>query len=216
MSDQIKNRVVGAIVLFALAIIFLPKIFDGEKQSQRQAFVTIPDKPTHQQPDVSKIQLNKPPAVKQETVAPKQTESELVVTEKTVAEKVDTDKAIQEKLSQQKTGSANAEKVNEAAKQSTVVTSSAKKVQTKSAIKAEGWVIRMGSFGNPNNVNALVKKLRKQGFTAYSVPAVPRSGVTNKVYVGPELSKKKLQAMQPKLKKAFKEAGVIERYNPIQ
>ncbi|MGB0832881.1 MAG: SPOR domain-containing protein [Psychrobium sp.] len=213
MSDQIKNRVVGAIVLFALAIIFLPKIFDGEKQSQRQAFVTIPDKPTHQQPDVSKIQLNKPPAVKQETVAPKQTESELVVTEKTVAEKVASEKAIQEKLSQQETGS---EKVNEAAKQSTVVTSSANKIQPKPALKAEGWVIRMGSFGNPNNVNALVKKLRKQGFTAYSVPAVPRSGITNKVYVGPELSKKKLQAMQPKLKKAFKEAGVIEKYNPIQ
>lgn len=213
MSDQIKNRVVGVIVLFALAIIFLPKIFDGEKQSQRQAFVTIPDKPTHQQPDVSKIQLNKPPAVKQETVAPKQTESELVVTEKTVAEKVASEKAIQEKLSQQETGS---EKVNEAAKQSTVVTSSANKIQPKPALKAEGWVIRMGSFGNPNNVNALVKKLRKQGFTAYSVPAVPRSGITNKVYVGPELSKKKLQAMQPKLKKAFKEAGVIEKYNPIQ
>ncbi|MCG7531742.1 SPOR domain-containing protein [Psychrobium sp. MM17-31] len=216
MSDQIKNRVVGAIVLFALAIIFLPKIFDGEKQSQRQAFVTIPDKPTHQQPDVSKIQLDKPPAAKKETIEPKQTESEVIVTEKTAAATAASEKPIQEKLSQQKTGSAKAEQVNDAAKQSTVVTSSAKKIQTKPAIKAEGWVIRMGSFGNPNNVNALVKKLRKQGFTAYSVPAVPRSGVTNKVYVGPELSKKKLRAMQPKLKKAFKEAGVIEKYNPIQ
>ncbi|MGB1298409.1 MAG: SPOR domain-containing protein [Psychrobium sp.] len=201
MSDQIKNRVVGAIVLFALAIIFLPKIFDGEKQSQRQAFVTIPDKPTHQQPDVSKIQLNKPPVVKNEVVEPKKIDNEVVVTEKTVAAKVAPVKAEQD---------------DEASKQSTVVTSPAKKIKPKPAIKAEGWVIRMGSFGNPNNVNALVKRLRKQGFTAYSVPAVPRAGITNKVYVGPELSKKKLQAMQPKLKRAFKEAGVIEKYNPLQ
>ncbi|WP_435277010.1 SPOR domain-containing protein [Psychrobium sp. nBUS_13] len=196
MSDQIKNRVVGAVVLFALAIIFLPKIFDGEKESQRQAFVKIPTKPTHQQPDVSKIELSKPPVdIKQ---------NDKVVQENS-AEAHSTVQAVKD-----------AAKTNE---RDDIVTKSAHKEVTKSTIaapiKAKGWVIRMGSFGNPSNVNTLLKNLRKKGFTAYSVPAVPRAGVTNKVYVGPELDKKKLQSLQPKLKKAFKESGVIEKYNPI-
>jgi len=194
VSDQIKNRVVGAIVLFALAIIFLPKIFDGEKESQRQAFVKIPTKPIHQQPDVSQIELSKPPVDSNR--------------EERLAD--DAKVAI-------KTAAAQAEDVEN--KQDKVVSKPVKKPAVKPvvkpAIKAQGWVIRMGSFGNPNNVNTLLKNLRKKGFTAYSVPAVPRSGVTNKVYVGPELNKKTLQSLQPRLKKVFKESGVIEKYNPI-
>ena len=196
MSDQIKNRVVGAIVLFALAIIFLPKIFDGEKESQRQAFVKIPTKPIHQQPDVSQIELSKPPV------------------DSNREERLADDAKVAIKTTP---AAAQAEDVEN--KQDKVVSKPVKKPAVKPvvkpAIKAQGWVIRMGSFGNPNNVNTLLKNLRKKGFTAYSVPAVPRSGVTNKVYVGPELNKKTLQSLQPRLKKAFKESGVIEKYNPI-
>lgn len=196
MSDQIKNRVVGAIVLFALAIIFLPKIFDGEKESQRQAFVKIPTKPVHQQPDVSKIELSKPPV---DTALEEHSGDDAKISNKTVPSTVQAEAA--------------------KSKQDKVVSKPVAKPVVKPtvnpAIKAQGWVIRMGSFGNPSNVNTLLKNLRKKGFTAYSVPAVPRSGVTNKVYVGPELDKKKLQSLQPRLKKAFKESGVIEKYNPI-
>lgn len=196
MSDQIKNRVVGAIVLFALAIIFLPKIFDGNKESQRQAFVKIPTKPTHQQPDVSKIELSRAPvgATPADDGVPEVISTNLADDKQENIDVIET-------------------------KQDEVVSKPASKPRVKpvvtSPIKAKGWVIRMGSFGNPNNVNTLLKNLRKKGFTAYSVPAVPRSGVTNKVYVGPELDKKTLQSLQPKLKKAFKESGVIEKYNPI-
>ncbi|MGB0899056.1 MAG: SPOR domain-containing protein [Psychrobium sp.] len=196
MSDQIKNRVVGAVVLFALAIIFLPKIFDGEKESQRQAFVKIPTKPTHQQPDVSKIELSTPPV-------------DITPNGKVVFEKSSGDKSVVKSVKD----AANDVGPDDAFNKS-VPKQVTKSVVTK-VIKAKGWVIRMGSFGNPSNVNTLLKNLRKKGFTAYSVPAVPRSGVTNKVYIGPELDKKKLQSLQPKLKKAFKESGVIEKYNPI-
>lgn len=180
MSDQMKNRVVGAIVLFSLAIIFLPKIFDGEKESRRRDFVAIPKKPIHQVPDMSKVLA-----------------------------------------SNSTTNALNAEKV--VIKQSTAVKKVVEVVSKntpitlpKESIKAQAWVIRMGSFGNPDNVKALVAKLRKKGFTAFSIPSTPKMGTVNKVYVGPELNKKMLFKLQPKLKRLFKESGVIEKYDPLQ
>lgn len=193
MSDQVKNRLVGAIVLFALAIIFLPKIFDGEKESQRREFVAIPQKPQHQVPDLSKLpqqQVNE--AVVKEATSEGVTQSTSINVESIP----DKSKPVEPKAKPQ-------------------VAKPAPKANKPVTTKAQAWVIRMGSFGNPSNVKTLVKKLRAKGFTAFSVPSTPKQGVSNRVYVGPELNKKALQAMQPKLKKGFNESGVIEKYNPI-
>jgi len=182
VTDQIKNRVVGAIVVFALAIIFIPKIYDGEKESKKREFVTIPKKPAHQAPksydtpkmnDVSVVHLNS----EQKDATPSK-----VVNQQAIEESLD--QVIDEKKN---------------------VTS----------IKAQAWVIRMGSFGKPDNVNAFVKKLREKGFIAFSVPAIPKPGVSNKVFIGPELNQEVLVKLQPKLKSEFKESGVIVKYNPL-
>lgn len=191
MSDQMKNRVVGAIVLFSLAIIFLPKIFDGEKESQRREFVAIPKKPIHQVPDISKVLTsnNKKSQLKDNTNSqsrPTTNASNAVIKQSTAV------------------------KVVEVVSKNTSIT------LPKESIKAQAWVIRMGSFGNPDNVKALVAKLRKKGFTAFSIPSAPKVGSVNKVYVGPELNKKMLIKLQPKLKRLFKEGGVIEKYEPLQ
>lgn len=182
MTDQIKNRVVGAIVVFALAIIFIPKIYDGEKESQRREFVTIPKKPAHQTP--------------KNYTTPKADEVSVV---KLNHEK---DKVIATEIVENKTIEENTKKL--IVKEDKVTT-----------IKAEAWVIRMGSFSNPDNVNGFVKKLRNKGFTAFSVPAVPKLGISNKVFVGPELNHGVLVKLQPKLKNEFKESGVIVKYNPL-
>lgn len=181
MTDQIKNRVVGAVVLFALAIIFLPKIFDGEKESQRREFVSIPKKPQHQQPAIKQLNVG-----------------------------VAVDESVKDTLSDSQQ---NKPRPLSNSKPKVIA---APVVVASPAIKAKAWVIRMGSFGNPQNVKSFVVKLRKKGFSAFSVPTTPRAGITNKVYVGPELNKHKLVSLQPKLKQSFNESGVIERYHPIK
>lgn len=198
MSDQIKNRVVGAIVLFALAVVFIPKIFDGEKESQRREFIAIPKKPIHQPPRVN-IQSNG-----------ESTSTESIQTESTVS--ISTKKIAPSQLDTE--SSVNVAKISkEINKKPDVI----KPVNTKPVeIKAKAWVIRMGTFGNPDNVNALVKKLRTKGFSAFSVPRVPKAGLSNKVFIGPELNQNVLVKFQPQLKREFKESGVIEIYSPLQ
>ncbi|USD36657.1 MULTISPECIES: SPOR domain-containing protein [Ferrimonas] len=45
MSAQLKNRIVGTLVLTALAVIFLPDLLSGEKQRVQENFATIPLRP---------------------------------------------------------------------------------------------------------------------------------------------------------------------------
>jgi len=187
VSDQIKNRVVGAIVLFTLAIIFLPKIFDGEKETQRREFVAIPKKPVHQVPNMAKVVAKSPETAQISPPVDINNKATVKTPVKTVEK----------------------EKIAVKSKPAPVVV-------PKKSINAQAWVIKMGSFGNPNNVKAFVLKLRKKGFTAFSVPTVPKAGIVNKVYVGPELKKNALVKLQPKLKQAFNESGVIVKYKPLQ
>lgn len=45
MTTALKNRLVGTIIIVALAVIFLPDILDGKKQTTQDLFVDLPEQP---------------------------------------------------------------------------------------------------------------------------------------------------------------------------
>src|SRR5690554_5392905 len=45
MASQLQNRIVGSVILIALAVIILPELFDGKPQQQKESFETIPLQP---------------------------------------------------------------------------------------------------------------------------------------------------------------------------
>nr|WP_224745990.1 SPOR domain-containing protein [Neiella litorisoli] len=77
-----------------------------------------------------------------------------------------------------------------------------------------GWVLQLGVFRNANNVNALIEKLREAGFPAFSKPKTAVQGKPTWVYVGPNLDKQKLSAMQPEVKRLTGLNGRVFPYNP--
>ncbi|NRA61992.1 MAG: SPOR domain-containing protein, partial [Psychrobium sp.] len=191
---------VGAIVLFTIAIIFLPDIFDGKKQSKRNDFSSIPSKPA-----VAVI-----PASDTTENAKTSSKDNRLVTEKVI---------------EQSSGSAETSNKSVAlpvVKTSKPVTKSQTKKpvitvkKSKTTTIGKSWVITMGTFSQPDNVKPFLKKLRAKGFTAFSIPNNPIAGQITKVYVGPAIDKAALVKLQPKLKKAFKESGFITRYDPLQ
>ena len=194
MTDQIKNRVVGAIVLFTIAIIFLPDILDGKKQSKRNDSASIPSKPTA-------------------TVIPVSENAKTSIQES----QLPTDKVIEKSsVSATKPVALPANKtvkpVTKSHTKKVVIT----KNQSKKTTISKSWVITMGTFSQPENVQPFLKKLRAKGFTAFSIPNNPIAGQITKVYVGPAIDKATLVKLQPKLKKAVKESGFITRYDPLQ
>lgn len=52
MSSQVQNRIVGSVILIALAVIILPELLDGKPVQEQQQFETIP-----LQPDVDVVEL---------------------------------------------------------------------------------------------------------------------------------------------------------------
>lgn len=77
---------------------------------------------------------------------------------------------------------------------------------------ADAWTIQLGSFGEKDNAEKLVKQLRKSGFTAYINRAKSGSNYVNRVFVGPELKRDHAEALNKKLQQAFKLKGVIVKY----
>ncbi|WP_417665578.1 SPOR domain-containing protein [Pseudidiomarina sp.] len=45
MASKLQNRIVGSVILIALAVIILPELFDGKPQKQQESFETIPLQP---------------------------------------------------------------------------------------------------------------------------------------------------------------------------
>lgn len=83
------------------------------------------------------------------------------------------------------------------------------------AAPAQGsWILQLGAFKNADSVNALVSKLRAAGYSAQTSPRTPVQGQITRVFIGPDVSKAKLQGMQSKISQMTGLGGSVVAYNP--
>ncbi|WP_439833053.1 cell division protein DedD [Aeromonas caviae] len=86
---------------------------------------------------------------------------------------------------------------------------------TAPAAPAQGsWILQLGAFKNADSVNALVSKLRAAGYSAQTSPRTPVQGQINRVFIGPDVSKAKLQGMQSRISQMTGLSGSVVAYNP--
>lgn len=165
MSSAIQNRLVGTVILVALAVIFLPDILDGKKQRYQDTFVDLPPKPQIKQ--VEKVE-----PFDHEAVA-KQVERQIEVVDEV---------ALDDPKPQ--TEAQQAQENNEPQEQDYPVAD---------APSNAGWVVQLGVFRHEKNVRELLDKLKAAGYRAFSRPVLTSSGELTKVFVGPDLQKDKLE-----------------------
>jgi len=187
-----KQRLVGILVLLAILSIFLPVLFHTSRPvAETQLSVKVPLKPP--EPSVilpaPQLEQKKPEVVVK--VAPKPPEPSVTLP---VLNKVP-DKAAKTKTfaSEQKTR---------------------KELSLKSLLTTpEAWVIKVGSFADKANADRLQEKLRHNGFDAYSRSIINAQGKRlQRVYVGPEISLKKVKQLREKLQKTLHINGVVNKY----
>lgn len=83
------------------------------------------------------------------------------------------------------------------------------------AAPAQGsWILQLGAFKNADSVNVLVSKLRAAGYSAQTSPRTPVQGQINRVFIGPDVSKAKLQGMQSRISQMTGLSGSVVAYNP--
>jgi len=77
----------------------------------------------------------------------------------------------------------------------------------------ETWAVRLGSFGELANAEALVERLRNSGHKAFSRPLQSSRGPLTGVYVGPVLTEAQAATLQQELARTFELEGIVVQFS---
>jgi DedD protein len=210
LSTPFQNRLVGTIIIAAVAIIFLPDVLDGDKKTYQDNFEMIPFTPQIDFPQANKIF----PEDKLANFPVEHISEEIALDDDSV---IDSAKALKEKgitvttLSKESPFTTKPEP-----KTTNKSTAETVEIAPSKAIPEQAWVIQLGSFRHQNNVDNLVKKLKKEGYTVFTKPIKTKSGQLTKVLIGPELIKKSLKEKLTALKVLTNVQGKVSRFYPAK
>ncbi|RJE78231.1 DedD protein [Pseudoalteromonas sp. MSK9-3] len=235
MNSGFINRLVGTSIVVVAAIIFIPNILDGEKVHYKDGFKAIPERPEFTTVDLkTKIDLEaeNAPEVQGDVVETISPDDALLLDTNDTTELVDkadsrsNDSDIVDELApalatqtteQHTDTKTQQETPPNSVEPSTVVTEVSKAKEPKRAptsnLTKMAYVIQLGSFSHKPNVDALVQKLKKSGFKAFTRPVKTPNGTLTKVFVGPDLDKSKLESKLAKLKELTKLNGRLTQFN---
>jgi len=197
MDPNIKNRLVGVIVIFALAVIFLPMILDGSGMRKDEHEVVIPPQPL----------VNANPEFE-----PKIVELQSKVDALPELESRFVDESTAPDDQQPKVDAA--EETVQSAKASTETTD-----ETRSQPEpgprpgGESWVLQVGSFQDRDKALAQRDKLRQSNIAAVFIERFDHQNKASyRVRLGPFLNREQTRVAQNKIKAKHDIDGIIMKY----
>lgn len=228
MDDQLKARLIGAVVLVALAVILVPELLSGRKsvapaeaqQGEGRSTRTVTIDLTGAAPAPAAVEPKPAPQPLPVTVAPEaQPSPRTVDVPVDQAPPEDTEPAEVEPLAAAPTAKAPLDKtpVKPAAAPAAKPESSVAKAPTAPAAEPKpakapakgGWSVQVGAFGSSAAAGKLVADLKAAGYSAYVSP-ISRGGKTlHRVRVGPEAAKADAEKLAARLKDRKLPATVV-------
>ncbi|KAE9648060.1 SPOR domain-containing protein [Pseudomonas sp. PB103] len=209
LDKAYKQRMVGALVLVALAVIFLPMLFTREDE-QRQVTVDAPAAP--QAPLVPQVQM--------ETVAvpePQTLPQEPVPTDEEVAQDMAPAApapAPTAPILIAKPAAPPAVAKPIPAPAQPITASSSKPDTTQSRVDANGlsvsWSVQLASLSSRASAESLQKTLRSQGYNAY----IRSADGKNRVFVGPLIERAEADRLRDLLGRQQNLKGFVVRFQP--
>ena len=217
LDKGMKQRMVGALVLVALAVIFLPMLFTREDE-MRQVRVEAPQAPA--MPSLPEVKVDpvavpepqplpeepqQPPVVVNESSAPVATPSQ------PITPSPQTQAQVQPKPQTPVPTPAPAAK---AETRPAVTSAPAATASAPSKIDANGlpvsWSIQLASLSNRAGAESLQKTLRSQGYNAY----LRSAGGLNRVYVGPLIERSEAERLRDVINRQQNLKGIVVRFQP--
>ncbi|MFF7065140.1 SPOR domain-containing protein [Pseudomonas sp. NPDC008258] len=212
LDKGMKQRMVGALVLVALAVIFLPMLFTREDE-MRQVHVEAPQAPA--MPSLPEVKVE-PVAVPEPQAIPEEPQQPPVV--------VDESTAPASTPSQPITPSPQTQAQVQPAKPQAPAPAPAPKVEAKAAatpapaapskIDVNGlpvsWSIQLASLSNRAGAEKLQQTLRSQGYNAY----IRSAGGMNRVYVGPLIERAEAERTRDAINRQNSLKGFVVRFQP--
>ncbi|MBP2263487.1 DedD protein [Pseudomonas hunanensis] len=203
-----RQRMVGALVLVALAVIFLPMLFTREDE-MRKVQVEAPQAPA--MPSLPQVQVETIQVPEQQPLAD---QPPVVVDESTSAPS-----APSQPIAPAPTAVPPAEAPVAKPQAPAVAAKPAPAVSTAkpaaaSKIDANGlpvsWSIQLASLSNRAGADNLQKTLRSQGYNAY----IRSADGMNRVYVGPLIERAEAERLRDVINRQQKLKGFVVRFQP--
>ncbi len=189
MNEQVKQRLVGAVVLVSLAVIFIPMLLDGGNNSSMPRYGSnIPTQPDF---DFEPLEI------------PLQPIEPIPADRPRVIDKVEPAVVAASKPAESKP---TAPSQPAKAQPKPAITEAAKPAAKGSPV---AWIVQVGSFSQSANALALRDKLRKNGFTAFVEKYRDKGKTSYRVRVGPELKRETAEKHLQRLKQKLKLKGII-------
>lgn len=214
MDKSLQKKLVGAAVLIALAVIFLPMLLNGKKEAETITMnIEIPPKPTYEVPN------HLEPVVTTEQVATLERPAELAPLESlrpaaTGITEVPASQAVQQApvaaapVAQPKPAKP-AEKAPVKVAKLTPTKPAAAPAKASPAASGAGYVVQVGSFGKQENAERLKDKLAAVGFPAFVEKTQREKGAIFRVKVGPRTSRGSVDELRIRLHDEAKLEGII-------
>ena len=214
LDKAYKQRMVGALVLVALAVIFLPMLFSRQDE-QRQVVVEAPAAP--QAPAVPQVQVE-PVAVPEPQALPQ----EPVPTDEEVAEQeapsapIAAAPVVPAQIVKPTTPPPTSKPIPAPAQPITAGPSAAasKPDATQSRVDANGlsvsWSVQLASLSSRASAESLQKTLRSQGYNAY----IRTADGKNRVFVGPLIERAEADRLRDLLSRQQNLKGFVVRFQP--
>ena len=210
LDKVIKQRMVGALVLVALAVIFLPMLFSREDEL-RQVQVEAPQAPAVPalpQVQVEPVQVPEPQVIADESVVaqPPTAPATPIAPAPEVAAKPAVVAPAPAPVSKPATAPAVA--TAPAAKPAVQAPASTNKVDGNGL--PVSWSVQLASLSSRANAENLQKTLRSQGYNAY----IRSSDGMNRVFVGPLIERAEAERLRDVINRQQKLKGFVVRFQP--
>ncbi|MFJ4054061.1 MULTISPECIES: SPOR domain-containing protein [unclassified Pseudomonas] len=213
LDKGMKQRMVGALVLVALAVIFLPMLFTREDE-MRQVRVEAPQAPA--MPSLPEVKVE-PVAVPEPQPLPQEPQQAPVVVNESSAPVATPSQPITPSPQTQAQVQPKPQAPEPAAKpqaQAAATPAPAASASPASKIDANGlpvsWSIQLASLSNRAGAESLQKTLRSQGYNAY----IRSAGGMNRVYVGPLIERAEAERLRDAINRQQKLKGFVVRFQP--
>ena len=217
LDKGMKQRMVGALVLVALAVIFLPMLFTREDE-MRQVQVEAPQAPA--MPTLPQVQVEPVAVPEPQPVLEEPQPAPVVVNESTAPVTTPSQPITPSPQTQAQTKAQTpvpapaAAPVAKAETRPAASPAPAPAASAPSKIDVNGlpvsWSIQLASLSNRAGAESLQKTLRSQGYNAY----IRSAGGMNRVYVGPMIERAEAERLRDTINRQQNLKGFVVRFQP--
>ncbi|WP_027330891.1 SPOR domain-containing protein [Marinimicrobium agarilyticum] len=210
MNSGLTQRLVGAVVLVAIGVIFVPTFLRDRQVEPVSTKTLIPDRPPRET-----VTFDNPQPPENIEPAPEPDEMFMPETSTPPADEAEERTDAQASVSAPEEAPAQEqESREEQQRREPQSQSGTESDSTTQAADGQAWVIQVASLRSADSARDLRDRLQKQGYRAYIRSASTSAGEVSRVFIGPKISRDEAEETKSEVDKALKVDALIMRFEP--